>query len=262
VNPCAIVVPCFNEEHRLDARAFSAYAREHEALRFVFVDDGSTDRTLDRLLAMAETAEGRIDVLPLHGNRGKAEAVRRGVLEALEAKPAFFGYWDADLATPLPAIEDFLQVLADRPLVRLVMGARVKLLGRDIRRRSRRHYAGRVFATFASRALDLAVYDTQCGAKVFRSLPETRVLFEEPFLTRWLFDVEILARMRGMETPELPLEEAVVELPLLAWHDVAGSKLRLRDFVRAAGDLARIRRHYGRGARRGTGRSSPTGEDA
>jgi glycosyltransferase involved in cell wall biosynthesis len=242
VNACTLVIPCFNEAERLDPPTWLAWLRAHPHVRLLFVDDGSTDRTRERLDALATEGKDAVGVLGLDENQGKAEAVRRGVLEARKDEPGAFGYWDADLATPLDAVAAFLAVLDEQPRVHLVMGARVKLLGRDIRRRAARHYAGRVFATFASRVLDLAVYDTQCGAKVFRATPGTRALFDAPFRTRWLMDVEILARMRSLETPDLRLEEMVYELPLARWHDVAGSKLRTRDFVRAALDLARIRR--------------------
>jgi hypothetical protein len=124
----------------------------------------------------------------------------------------------------------------------------VQLLGRDIRRSAVRHYLGRVFATCASRTLRLPVYDTQCGAKMFRVSPRMLTVFSRPFLSRWVFDVEILARMvRGGLCDRRSNDDVpVCELPLRAWRDVQGSKLRGRDFVRAAWELLQIYRKYGR----------------
>src|SRR4029077_432705 len=114
-------------------------------------------------------------------NQGKAAAVRQGVNYAMEQGAEYVGFWDADLATPLNAIQQFTAVFAARPDVDLVFGARVNLLGRHVHRKASRHYLGRVFATVVSAALRLPIYDTQCGAKIFRVTPATRVLWADPF---------------------------------------------------------------------------------
>ena len=249
-----LVIPCFNEQGRLPVEDFVHALDEHHALDLLFVDDGSTDNTLELLRGICAQRIGRADVLPLAVNRGKAEAVRRGMLKGLEEHREFIGYWDADLSTPLAALPDFLQVFAGRPAVELVMGSRVLLLGRAITRNPLRHYVGRVFATFASLTLALPVYDTQCGAKLFRVTPLTSGYFTEPFLSRWVFDVEILARM-CLEQGD-PSEGRVYELALRRWSDIPGSKVRPCDLLVALRDLARIRQCYFRRHRAVCGRTT------
>ncbi len=241
-----IVVPCYNEAERLDSAAFLQFVHRSPDSRFLFVDDGSHDATPAVLARLCAAAPDQLSWIRLDRNHGKAEAVRRGVLHAARAGATCIGYWDADLATPLTAISSFEAVLDARPEVLLVMGARVQLLGRRIRRQPARHYLGRMFATAASVTLGLPVYDTQCGAKLFRATPELIGVFEKPFLTKWIFDVEILARLvrlaRGSRVR--PAAEVVYELPLVEWCDVYGSKVGATDFVTAFADLVRIRLRY------------------
>ncbi len=240
-----LVVPCYNEAGRLHAARFEHFAEQHADVRFVMVDDGSTDRTLDRLRELEARVAG-IRVLALPKNLGKAEAVRRGMQEAFSLEPGFVGYWDADLATPLEAVDDFLAVLESRPALLGALGSRVKLLGRRIQRSALRHYPGRIFATLASAALNLPVYDTQCGAKLFRCTPEIREVFREPFSSRWIFDVEILARLaegrRGTSEPSL--EDVLYEVSLGEWADVGESKVKATDLLHALWQLLRIRARY------------------
>jgi dolichyl-phosphate beta-glucosyltransferase len=246
VSRVTLVVPCYNEAGRLPVARFGAGLRELPEVRFVFVDDGSTDGTLGLLRSLQGSDAARVDIIELPHNQGKAAAVRAGMLHALALGARYVGYWDADLSTPLDAIPEFAALLDARPDLEMVFGARVQLLGRVVRRNEARHYLGRVFATAVAHVLGLKIYDTQCGAKLFRAAPELRELFGEPFLTRWVFDVEILARLirarRGTGRPQP--EDIVYEYPLQAWIDVPGSKVRPWDFVRGLAALVRIHRHY------------------
>jgi len=180
-------------------------------------------------------------VLHLPRNAGKANAVRAGLVSAFASEPAIVGYLDADLATPLSELPGMLAAF-DNPNIYGVFGARVALLGRHIERSTTRHYAGRLFGTVASRMLGLSIYDTQCGAKLFRAIPEVRAVFCEPFTVGWVFDVEILARLKAQAKKGLlpPLESGLMEFPLTYWRDVAGSKLRGRDFLRAGAELGKV----------------------
>src|SRR5438876_8790186 len=238
----ALVVPCYNEAERLDATAFRDFQLPDDEIEFLFVNDGSTDTT-SQVLA---TTGARI--VNLEKNSGKAEAVRRGILAALDRSSEFVGFWDADLATPLSELPGFMEIMGSRPEIDIVFGARVRLLGREISRRPSRHYVGRVGATLISSSLGLAVYDTQCGAKLFRVSDTVREVFSTPFLSRWIFDVEIIARFVQLWGRDR-VARALYELPVRVWHDVDGSKVKGRDFVRALRDLFKIRRAYRLGRR-------------
>lgn len=238
-----IVVPCYNEASRLPTAVLLRFAAEHPNIRFVMVDDGSTDATGSILRDLQQTAPNTFRTLHNATNQGKAEAVRRGVMYAIGQAPAFVGYWDADLSTPLDSIVDFRRSLLADPLLTCVIGSRVKRLGATITRKPARHYLGRVFATLAARTLRVAVYDTQCGAKLFRVCPVVESAFAEPFTTRWIFDVEVLARIdRGSRRSGATLTNTALEYPLTQWHDVSGSRLGIASMARALVDLWRISR--------------------
>lgn len=239
-----VIVPCYNEEQRLRGEDLVAFVDHHPLVTLCLVDDGSGDGTLRVLNGLAAQRPGRILVVAVTPNRGKAEAVRAGVLSALEQGDwPVLGYWDADLSTPLEEIENLQAALAAAPKLQLVMGSRVKRLGSYIDRRARRHVLGRIFATCATVILGLPVYDSQCGAKLFRR-QSVAVFFDTPFLTRWLFDLEMLARLRNAAGTEAM--RTVLEVPLGEWREVGGSKLKLPEMIAVPLELLKIRRHYNR----------------
>jgi glycosyltransferase involved in cell wall biosynthesis len=243
VSHTILVVPCFDEEKRLDLGVFRRFLAGTDDVDFIFVNDGSRDDTLRVLQRFRDEAPSRIAVLDLQPNRGKAEAVRHGLAVAIERKPDYAGFWDADLATPLEEIRPMVDILDARREIAMVFGARVRLLGRDISRHASRHYFGRLGATLISQTLSLAVYDTQCGAKIFRATSDAAHVFSSPFLSRWIFDVEVIARYVRLWGRDAAAK-AIYEYPVRAWKDVGGSKIKGRDFLRALRDLRKIRRAY------------------
>lgn len=235
-----LVIPCYNEAARLQLSAFAAALGEQPALSLLFVNDGSTDTTAALLNAWC-AERPKASVLHHEVNKGKAEAVRSGVLQALETAPDVIGFWDADLATPLSELPRFLDVLDEDPTIDLVMGLRLKRLGATVQRGHVRHYLGRLAATAASWVLGLPVYDTQCGAKVFRVTERLRPLFAAPFHSAWLFDVELLARwLQSRPTPKTRL----YELPLQRWVNAPDTRITLRAALRAPLNLWTIWRVY------------------
>ncbi|MEI8011675.1 MAG: glycosyltransferase [Candidatus Omnitrophota bacterium] len=238
-----IVIPCFNEAKRLDVKSFTSFFVSCPDVYFLFVNDGSRDLTGVILDDMSRAYPRQVACLHLPCNVGKAEAVRRGFLKVFDDRQNdLVGYFDADLAAPLSCLLDFISYFSDHDC-EIVMGARVKLLGRQIERHLARHFLGRIFATAVSMILRLPVYDTQCGAKLFRNTQDLRNVFSRPFMTRWIFDVEILARFMAwgdFYEGKSKLEHSCIEHPLREWVDRKGSKLKVKDFLISILDLVRI----------------------
>ena len=238
-----IVVPCYNEAARLPVKEIEAFIDEHPEYAWCFVDDGSTDATREVLEALCATFPKRARVFVMPQNGGKAEAVRAGILDALDTWQApWVGYWDADLATPLGEIPRFERYLEAHPALRLLCGSRWLHMGARIERHFWRHYLGRIFATLASTVLGLPIYDTQCGAKLIEA-ELAREIFGEPFHTHWIFDVEMLARVI-QRLGRAEAREVIGEIPLEAWIDRGGSKVRPHHSFRVPIDLWRIHRRY------------------
>jgi len=229
-----LIIPCYNEADRLDIRRFKESLPYY---RFLFVNDGSSDGTAELI---QESLDERTYLLNLPENKGKAEAVRIGMLHAYSNASMndveWLGFWDADLATPLPEVDWLLRFAkVSEGSVDAIWGSRRCRLCSDIDRSFTRHYAGRLFATAAGLLLHIESYDSQCGSKLFRkSIVE--MAFRESFLSRWLFDIEILLRLRGC---------SIIECPLRQWRDVSGKDFRFFEMAaKALPDLIRIRRRY------------------
>lgn len=235
-----IVIPCYNEEFRLPANEFLEFYQSTD-LFFCFVNDGSSDGTLNLLYQLKHGRDKRILVISLPQNRGKAEAVRTGVLGAMSWHDfTFIGYFDADFSTPLTEVMHLMEEAGEEKL--LILGSRVKRLGASIERNLGRHYFGRLFSTIASITLKIPVYDTQCGAKLINTKIAGAV-FTRPFITRWLFDMEILARLIEL-FGRAALCSSVIEIPLRVWKRKDHSHLKVAHMLKVPYELWKINCYY------------------
>lgn len=251
----AIVIPCYNEADRLSVEEFGRASDSQPGVDFCFVDDGSDDRTVDVVNTLRQGREDRVFLLRLASNQGKGEAVRRGILHVLAQHDYdVVGYWDADASIPLSELPRLIDLMSGNARYAMVSGCRIRRMGAQIHRQWYRHYLGRVFATVVSLMLKLPTYDTQCGAKLFRSR-YAAMLFDRPFVSRWFFDVELYYRMTDL----LGLggaQEQILEAPLESWAEKEGSKLTLRDYLQVPLELQRIRATYNRISRHSVRSSS------
>lgn len=231
-----IIIPFYNEVERINLEKFHQIFNGFPQYNFLLVDDGSLDKTID-LLENFKSQFSTVEVLKLDKNVGKAEAIRSAVLSISNAN--FISYFDADLATPFSELDQLIQFSVQNSNYKMVMGARIKLIGNSVKRSLKRHYFGRIFATIVSQfVLKVAIYDTQCGAKVI-DYEIAKQIFEQPFISKWLFDVELLKRLQKNHN----LKEVVKEIPLESWEEIGNSKIKVGDFLRIPFQLFQIYRN-------------------
>lgn len=215
----AIIIPCYNEAKRLNKQAFTEFANYHHNIILIFINDGSKDAT-NQVLDDIKIGMKNVVVIELSENKGKGNAVREGLLYAIKSKIPFIAYLDADLSTPLIEIVRLFKLLIEEN-ASIIFGSRIKKLDTNIKRSLFRHFTGRVIATIINNRFDLNCYDTQCGAKVFEA-GVLEKLIDQPFFTRWFFDVEILCRTKKNYT-----NLNVIEAPLKKWTNIKNSKISL-----------------------------------
>ncbi|HXP52710.1 MAG TPA: glycosyltransferase, partial [Bacteroidia bacterium] len=222
MNTYCIIIPCYNEELRLPIAEYELFLKQDTNAIICFVNDGSTDKTESILKQLLEKYPEQAFLLSLDKNKGKAEAVRSGVFYSLKNFDfTHLAYIDADLST---SPEECIRVgNLVKGNIEFCFGSRILKIGSTIDRLASRHYPGRVIATFISLTLDLKVYDTQCGCKVFTK-ELAKELFFEPFISTWLFDVELFARMLNKYGKQEAIKK-MLEVPLNKWLNKEGSKV-------------------------------------
>ena len=231
-----IVVPCYNEEFRINPKYFNELNKKLEGLGFeiVFVNDGSTDGTLAKIREL----DGKFRIYNLETNQGKAEAIRKAMLNELQnSSKKIIGYLDSDGAFSTEDIEQLIKKFTTYPQFQeyqVLSAARVKLAGKKIERKALRHFIGRMISTFLNIGNEIKIYDPQSGFKLFRANETLKAALNEPFTTRWFVDLEIFsfyARQKNY----------IVEEPISTWRDIPGSKIQFTEYSRILIDLIKIK---------------------
>lgn len=205
------------------------------------MNDGSTDNTKDVLTQLKNDFSANIAVIDNPTNSGKAASVRNGMLYCLENYPfEHIAYIDADLAVSLEECLAMTEKINDQ--VHFCFGSRIARVGSTIDRKRYRFLIGRTVATFISIALDLKVYDTQCGCKIFTRQLASKV-FDRPFISKWLFDVELIFRLYEVYGKRDSINH-MVEVPLIRWIDRGDSKVKFTYVFKLFFDLKKIKKQY------------------
>lgn len=225
----AMVVPCYNEVMRFNVLKWQETISEFQNCQWIFVNDGSTDKTF-RILTLL--TKNNVHLVDLPKNKGKGEAIRAGFNFALALSKnqpiSRIGYLDSDFAFDLEDVRAvFIESeskLGKDAKYRTIIGSRVKLAGRKIQRSNVRHYLGRAIATYICQGWVLAPYDTQSGFKIFTFDSYFREAISRSFVTSWFFDIEIILRLEQINSL------GVWEIPLTEWSEIEGSNIKPIDF--------------------------------
>jgi dolichyl-phosphate beta-glucosyltransferase len=234
----SIVVPAYNEEHRLPPTLAKLKAfLDTQPLRYeiVVVDDGSKDNTIGVTNALMATIPN-LRLVKQPRNRGKGAAVRVGMLEA---RGQIRVMCDADGSMPAEELPKLLApIIACKAAIaigsRYVSGAKT-----DVKQPFYRVLWSRLCNRVIQKSLVPGVRDTQCGFKAFTA-ESARDLFRYGRIDGWAFDLEILAlaRRRGYEIAEVGVE----------WKDDGRSRVNpLRDMWKVISEAMTIRRNLRRG---------------
>ena len=239
MNHFTIIVPCYNEANRLPVSSFVSFLKREQEVSVLFVNDASTDNTSSVLNKLKDKLPNQIAILENPKNRGKAESIRNGVSDLLQnQKNEIVAYLDADLATSLEECYSYRKQLIDGK--EFVFASRILKIGSVVERKFSRFFFGRVIATIISNILGIKVYDTQCGCKVFTK-KIAKIIFDKPFISKWLFDVELFSRLLK-HFGEKEALDLMNEIPVKRWVDVGESKVRMSYFFQLWIDLFKIRK--------------------
>ncbi len=228
----SIIIPCYNEEKRLEPGISEAtdffYSRLGRHFELVFVNDGSTDQTGEVLKKWRNKYSYiPIEIIEYSPNRGKGYAVKTGMLAARGRKLITS---DADFSIDLEEIFRFVEKLDE---YEIVIGTKKHEETQSLKKQSvMRQFLGRGFTKLTNFLLGINFSDITCGLKGFRQ-EVARELFSRQHLERWSYDAEILylASRRQYNILEVPVR----------WKHVEGSKvIPLLDTIRSLKELLAI----------------------
>ena len=225
-----IIIPCYNEENRLNSTAFIHFINKENSYHLCFVNDGSKDQTISVLKKIQDTNPKKISILNIKKNGGKAAAVRTGA-RYLQSRGdiEYIGFIDADLSTDFIDFEKLVNTLKMNSQLNLVFGSRAKNPSKEIKKNNIRAIFSKIIKILVFFVLRLPIQDTQCGAKVFRT-SLVPVLFKKMFFSRWLFDIEMFLRMKKYFGKNGTINQ-IYEQPLQRWVHKDDSKLGFKDYL-------------------------------
>jgi dolichyl-phosphate beta-glucosyltransferase len=238
------IVPCFNESIRLKLAedAFTHFFLHTEIpCKVIFINDGSTDDTEDRLRELAyhlnKVAEENIaDVIGYTKNSGKGYALKKGIQAAttnwvltidadMAAKPDELLIWNR---------KNYLDLNVDH---KIYIGSREKgIESHLVESKFMRRSLGLAFNFVTKKLTGLKFRDTQCGFKLYPT-NVAKEAFEELYDYGFAHDVEVLLKLKKNDI-------TINTLPL-RWTQIPGSKVNVvKDSMRMLRTVLKVRKKY------------------
>ena len=242
-NTCiGIVIPCYNEENWLLSEEFRSFVHKNLGYHLCFVNDGSTDKTLEVLNDLKKENGGRISIYNIKKYVGRAEAIRLGMLSLAKQKQFdYIGFMDADLSTNFIDLSDLVNTIT-KSKYKVVSGCRVSRMGADITTEPTRRFINRFVNYTIRKIFRLEFRDAQCGVKIMtRDVVE--LAFASRFYTKTLFDIEILLRLKK-KYGRYNLQQLWYEKPLDRWIYARNTKVSFFQSFKLLGQLGKITLHY------------------
>ena len=239
-----LVVPVYNESNRINILVYEKFVENNDSVKIIFVNDASTDNTLQILTTLKNNYPLQVEVLTNTTNMGKGEAIRKGMIHALlKSNSPHLGFIDADLSVPLHDLIRFSKAL-EASKACAALGVRDLSDTYHVKRTFSRKYLSYLFRYYVQIVFQFNITDTQCGAKIFkREIVE--ILYRNPFETRWLSDVELLLRLKKYSIAnQLSFSDQLIPLAVTYYEDKTGSKFIFFEFLRTTIDLIKLSLRY------------------
>ena len=233
------MVPCFNEEKRINLNYFEELSSLPN-VEIIFYDDGSNDMTRNLLKKFVSNIPTKTRLLWSDQNCGKAKAILDAWRKVYDEEFNYIGMLDADGATSIIDVCQIVSLIDSKKDYDAIWGSRAKLAGRQINRKLYRHIIGRTLHYILRKLYRQEIYDTQAGIKIFKkSTAIEKIIHNSKLSSKWFLEIEILCQIHEQGSQLLIWEE-----PLYEWKDVKGSKLKLSNFLQIFVSVIKMFKRY------------------
>lgn len=242
-NTLSLVIPMYNEAERITLATEQirrgVKSKTLKLTEVVFVDDGSTDKTLTKIRQYSRALKKElgisVKIITYKQNKGKGFAVRRGMLAT---RSDYILLADVDMSTPLgelAKLDPYIHKGEEVIIGTRKNGESTVMLAQP----KYRQIMGKVFTKMTQLFLNVYVTDFTCGFKLF-SRESAAVIFANSRVDRWGYDAEImfLAQKYGY---------SIREKALLWYNDDRTNVRILSAALQTIGELCQIRLYDLRG---------------